>query len=283
MTAMPADIIPLGARLRQRRQQLGLTQAEAARELEVARTAYRLWEMEAARPSPDRWRVIARWLGLSVTAMLHAAELIDEQDALAADEASEAAGLSRQTWDETSSASTGDFFSQERTMIDDQARSGGISSEQAAGLRRLIGRLQDATAGVPTAQWHPGQFRRRFPSTPLAPALSRAALTTTAVGIPRNALDDAALLVSELVTNCVMHADCDWVELEIVLTEDQLRISVSDSDTRAIRPRPDQELGGWGLTFVAELSNRWGVERDADGKTVWVELDLNRESAPGAH
>ena len=60
MTEMSAEIIPLGTRLRQRREQLGLTQTQAARELDVARTAYRLWEMEAARPSPDRWRVIAK-------------------------------------------------------------------------------------------------------------------------------------------------------------------------------------------------------------------------------
>lgn len=271
---MPADIIPLGARLKHRREQLGLTQAEAARELEVARTAYRLWEMEAARPSPDRWRAIAKWLGLSVTAMLHAAELIDEQDALAADAASKAAGVSDQMWDEAGSAPGGDFFSQERRMIDHQASSGVVSREQAANLRRLLGRLQDATAGASTVPWHPGEFRRRFPSTPLAPALARAALTATAVGIPSHVLDDAALLASELVTNCVTHAQCEWVDLEVVLTADRLRISVSDTDSRTVRPRPADELGGWGLMFVAELATRWGVERNDAGKTVWVELDL---------
>ena len=65
---MSADIIPLGARLKQRRQQLGLSQAQVARELEVARTAYRLWEMEAARPSPGPWRPNANLGGQSVSA-----------------------------------------------------------------------------------------------------------------------------------------------------------------------------------------------------------------------
>ncbi|HWC67533.1 MAG TPA: helix-turn-helix transcriptional regulator, partial [Acidimicrobiales bacterium] len=73
---MSAEVIPLGARLRQRREELGLSQSQAARELEVARTAYRLWEMEAARPAPDRWRVVAKWLGISMTALLHAGELL---------------------------------------------------------------------------------------------------------------------------------------------------------------------------------------------------------------
>jgi len=46
-----AKIIPLGERLRSRREERGLSQAQAARELDVARTAYRLWEDSPARHS----------------------------------------------------------------------------------------------------------------------------------------------------------------------------------------------------------------------------------------
>src|SRR6185369_16605216 len=49
--------------------------------LDVARTAYRLWEMEAAKPSPDRWRLIAGWLGVSISTMLLGEDLIGEEDA----------------------------------------------------------------------------------------------------------------------------------------------------------------------------------------------------------
>ena len=70
----------------QHRTERGLSQAQAARELDVARTAYRLWEMEAAKPSPDRWRLIARWLGVSISTMLLAEDLIDAEDAGAADD-----------------------------------------------------------------------------------------------------------------------------------------------------------------------------------------------------
>src|SRR6476620_12542931 len=73
-----AKILPLGERLKQHRTERGLSQAQAARELDVARTAYRLWEMEAAKPAPDRWRLISRWLGISVTTMLLADELDSE-------------------------------------------------------------------------------------------------------------------------------------------------------------------------------------------------------------
>jgi transcriptional regulator with XRE-family HTH domain/anti-sigma regulatory factor (Ser/Thr protein kinase) len=271
---MPAEIIPLGARLRQRREELGLTQAEVARELEVARTAYRLWEKDAARPAPDRWRLIAKWLGLSVTAMLLADNLIDEQEAFDATEAAGASGLTDEAWDAASSAAEGDFFSQERAMIADQARAGTISAGQALGLRRVLTRLQDASAAVELDEWHPAQFRKRFPTTRQAPALARAAVTAIAVGIPVDALETAVLLTDELVTNSVVHSHSDWIEVNVTLATDELRVEVADTGEQPIHPRTADAHGGWGLTLVAALATRWGVERHPGGKTIWVELAL---------
>ena len=271
---MTGEIIRLGARLRQRREELGLTQAQAARELEVARTAYRLWEMEAARPSPDRWRMIARWLGLSVTALLLADELIDEDEAAEAKRAAQAVGLTDEGWDQLSATAEGDFFAQQRSAIADQARMGRITADQAAGLREVLARVQDATEGSAPHGWHPGWFRKRFPSTTRTPALARAALTATVVGIPQAQLEEAALLVSELVTNSVTHSESGWVDVQIVLSSDRLRIEVADQDPRALPPPGAVADRGWGLVVVAELATRWGVERRPDGKAIWVELDL---------
>jgi transcriptional regulator with XRE-family HTH domain/anti-sigma regulatory factor (Ser/Thr protein kinase) len=270
---MSAEVIPLGTRLRQRRQELGLTQAEAARELAVARTAYRLWEMEAARPAPDRWRVIAKWLGISMTALLFAGELIDEQEAADAEESAYGAGLTSEDWDDTSSSAEGDFFSQERAMIADQALVGNISERQAASLRHVLARIQEATLGDGHA-WHQGRFIKRFPSSNLAPSLARAALVATAVGISTHILEDAALLTSELVTNSVKHSASEWIELEITLGTDRLRIEVSDQSRETIRPRTPGIDGGWGLVIIGELATRWGVERQRAGKTIWAEFDL---------
>src|SRR6188508_3845471 len=75
------DVVSIGERLKSHREELGMSQAQAARELDVARTAYRLWEMEAAKPAPDRWRLIASWLGVSVTTMLLAEDLVSEDEA----------------------------------------------------------------------------------------------------------------------------------------------------------------------------------------------------------
>jgi transcriptional regulator with XRE-family HTH domain len=269
------EVIPLGSRLRQRREELGLTQTQAARQLEVARTAYRLWEMEAAKPAPDRWRTIAKWLGISMTAMLLAEELIDQHEAADVSQMMGGAGISQVEWDAGSEASSGDFFSQERAMIADQRRSGAISSAQEMKLRNLLSRVQAAASRQTTSAWHPGEFRKRFTNDLLAPSLARSALATTVVGIPADAFDAAALLISELVTNSVKHTDSDWIEVSIALSTDALRIEVSDQSRQVIRPRTPEVEGGWGLTLVGELSTRWGVERYNTGKTVWVELDVN--------
>ena len=273
---MGAEVIPLGARLRQRREELGMSQSQVARELEVARTAYRLWEKDAARPSPDRWRLIAKWLGLSVTAMLLADDLIDDGEALDAELAVRASGLTTAGWDEMSGASEGDFFSQERAMIADQARAGSISPGQAASLTDALARLAGATATGALGAWSPGQFRKRLPTTHHAPGLARAALAATAVGIPGDVLADAALLTSELVTNSIRHSNSEWVQVDIELVRDQLRIRVSDADSRSIHPRAADVDGGWGLTLVAELATAWGVKRrHASGKAIWIEFDLS--------
>jgi transcriptional regulator with XRE-family HTH domain len=268
-----AEVIPLGARLKQRREELGLSQTQAASQLAVARTAYRLWEMEAARPAPDRWRAIARWLGVSMTALLFAGELIDEQEAADADDSARGAGLTRLDWDDASAASEGDFFSQERAMIADQTFAGNISARQAANLRQVLARIQDATLGDGQG-WHPGRFVKRFPRTDLAPSFARAAVVATAVGIPAAAFDSAVLLTSELVTNSVKHTESEWIELEIALGADRLRIAVSDQSRATLRPRTPGVDGGWGLVIVGEVATRWGVERHSAGKTIWAEFDL---------
>jgi transcriptional regulator with XRE-family HTH domain/anti-sigma regulatory factor (Ser/Thr protein kinase) len=268
------EVVALGARLRQRREELGLTQAQAARQLDVARTAYRLWELEAARPAPDRWRGIATWLGISMTAILLAEELIDEQEAENAQRVAAGAGMTSARWDTESDASAGDYFSQERSLIADQARLGRISATDAAEMRRVLSRVQNATASEAAPRWHSGQFHKRLSLSDIAPALARAALAATVIGIPDDAFADGELLISELVTNSVKHSRSDWVEVAIVLDADTMRIEVSDQDRQSIRPRTRGVDGGWGFPIIGELATRWGVDRKSHGKTIWVEVDV---------
>ena len=84
------------------------------------------------------------------------------------------------------------------------------------------------------------------------------------------------LLVSELATNALRHAGTEF-EVEVRRTDRGVRVAVSDDNPRRPReplvlPGPDAE-GGRGLAIVDELADRWGVEGDPPGKTVWFELD----------
>ena len=81
-----------------------------------------------------------------------------------------------------------------------------------------------------------------------------------------------ALLVSELVTNVVLHAR---TPCEVVMQRaDVLRIEVIDHDPRPpIRKDHDPEAGSRrGLLLLAGMSSRHGADRDAMGKRVWFEV-----------
>lgn len=120
---------------------------------------------------------------------------------------------------------------------------------------------------------------------PYAVTASRLALAGLEDRLDPNVLFDIRLLVSELVTNCVKHADVGPEE-SIVLTldigDDLVKVSVVDEGP-GFEP-PDSPLteraaeagSGWGLFLVDQLSEGWGVERDA-GATVWFELNRRRE------
>jgi anti-sigma regulatory factor (Ser/Thr protein kinase) len=91
----------------------------------------------------------------------------------------------------------------------------------------------------------------------------------------------ALLLVSELVTNSVRRADFtgdEPVVLSASLSPTTLRLEVwdngTDGDIARQSPRHRHAPGGFGLDLVANLSSGWGVDRDARGTTVWLELAI---------
>ena len=103
-----------------------------------------------------------------------------------------------------------------------------------------------------------------------APGQARALLREHADGLDRQRLDTAVLLISELVTNAVLHGTGE-IRLTIDIRRHDARFSVCDegSGTPAVRPEPGPD-GGWGLRLVGQLASRWGVR---EGQTqVWFEL-----------
>ena len=122
---------------------------------------------------------------------------------------------------------------------------------------------------------------------------------------------DAAVIVSELVTNAVMHAGTD-VALGLCTDEDWLEVSVEDDSPWPVQQRPHRQdvaadlvmllqaeqhlgqqlderdvrldvgtagtlAGGRGLLLVEALADQWGVTPRGDGgKAVWARLVVNR-------
>jgi anti-sigma regulatory factor (Ser/Thr protein kinase) len=87
-------------------------------------------------------------------------------------------------------------------------------------------------------------------------------------------LDASRLLVSELVTNAVLHARTE-LDLVVRAIRTGIRVEVRDHDPAepVLRHYEDEAMTGRGLALVAELATRWGVDRHPDGKAVWFELD----------
>lgn len=87
-------------------------------------------------------------------------------------------------------------------------------------------------------------------------------------------LPSVELLVSELVTNAVVHAS-SAPRVEVHVSTASVRVAVHDDDATMPRPRtPDPaKPGGRGLHILDRLASRWGAEPRADGKVVWFEID----------
>lgn len=116
-----------------------------------------------------------------------------------------------------------------------------------------------------------------------APALARAALREFCQQheIVDGRQANILLLVSELVTNAVLHSDADiGTAICLVAQVDQgmVRIDINDHGAGFTpRVRDPADIGrGYGLFLVDRISSRWGVT-DKGGTTVWFELATQPE------
>jgi anti-sigma regulatory factor (Ser/Thr protein kinase) len=90
------------------------------------------------------------------------------------------------------------------------------------------------------------------------------------------AINDAALVVSELVTNAI-NARATKVTVDVTIHHDHLRLAVSDNAYGRPEPRSSSPTatGGRGLRIVEQLVRGWGTVTGSDGKQVWAELSLD--------
>jgi anti-sigma regulatory factor (Ser/Thr protein kinase) len=107
---------------------------------------------------------------------------------------------------------------------------------------------------------------------------------------PREIVEAAELMTSELATNCVRHAHSDF-ELAIHLSRDEIRVEVSDhgQGQPVMRSPTPREQSGRGLRIVQELAEDWGITPSPNGKLVWFNLPLRKHAGeplrthPGEH
>ncbi|MET7455261.1 SpoIIE family protein phosphatase [Streptomyces sp. NPDC005574] len=115
---------------------------------------------------------------------------------------------------------------------------------------------------VPEAVRHARRFSRR---------------TLRTWGVPGEAMDPVLLVVSELVTNALVHTD-GQVRLDLTLVNQRLRVAVTDSSPRTpVKPTSIgwEATGGRGILLVEAMSAVWGTVPVSGGKQVWSEIALD--------
>ncbi|MEW2530060.1 ATP-binding protein [Streptomyces sp. NPDC047071] len=109
---------------------------------------------------------------------------------------------------------------------------------------------------------------------------ARSRLAGSGIAADEPLAETLILLISELVTNAVVHTGCPAV-LRMRLPgvpagePGTVRVEVTDRSARPPRPRHAQgdETNGRGLELVDGLADRWGWQPEGAGKRIWCEVD----------
>lgn len=140
----------------------------------------------------------------------------------------------------------------------------------------------------------PGEVRASsivlLPHAPSSVSVARKRLCTQllASGIGESTVTDAAVVISELLSNALRHArPLPSGEVRVAWNRhgDVVEVSVSDggASTEPRRGRPTlSSLGGRGLGIVESLADCWGVRREDGATTVWALLRVVRPTAEEA-
>lgn len=90
-------------------------------------------------------------------------------------------------------------------------------------------------------------------------------------------VDDTALVVSEMITNVIVHTDTSKIRTAIVRTGARaVRLEVTDrsGDKPLGRAAGTDVESGRGIALIDTLADSWGWELVLDGKKVWAELSV---------
>ncbi|HEV2760289.1 MAG TPA: ATP-binding protein [Acidimicrobiales bacterium] len=117
--------------------------------------------------------------------------------------------------------------------------------------------------------------RREFLPTPTSAAAARRFVESVLAGTELDHLSyPATMLVSELVTNAILHSGTP-LAVSVIPDGSRIRVEVHDGSAEMAVRRHYSEMSGTGrgLMLVEQMAAEWGSERTADGKVVWFEID----------
>lgn len=110
-----------------------------------------------------------------------------------------------------------------------------------------------------------------FDHSPASVGLARQFARAALHGSPPQVVDTVILMVSELATNCIRHANGPF-HLRVITGSGEIRVEATDQgpgEPRVRAPVPT-DPSGRGLRIVEMLSTAWGCRRQPNaGKTVW--------------
>ena len=95
-----------------------------------------------------------------------------------------------------------------------------------------------------------------------------------AAGVAQSVIDDAQLVVTELLSNAMRHAEPP-LGLEVSVADSGVVIEVADHSPELLPQQLPPDLartGGWGMGILTAISSAWGVRTFPDHKVVWALL-----------
>lgn len=147
--------------------------------------------------------------------------------------------------------------------------------------------LGAATGVAPGGAAAGRRFRFELAAHPGSPAQARRLARARLTGweVCADTCDTAALVITELVTNAIVHTASSRVVCELHDHEDTVRIAVQDEGCAPGEPhpspqRPDEEHGR-GLLLVDALCRAWGAQELGPGLLVWAELPRKGDTPHG--
>ena len=116
-----------------------------------------------------------------------------------------------------------------------------------------------------------------LPLEPLSARRAREQLEPFRTALDEISFFDLRLLVSELVIealNAESEAQGARIEVRVELRDDRVHAEISDGGAayRLHPGHPEPGEPGWSLYLVRQLSSRWGVRREPNRSTVWLEV-----------